>query len=174
MHFFRIVIPNKRYSRFPRNFVFWLYFYNVPVKTLLQSEFYTFPEFLSVCGGLFGLFLGVSALSIIEFAYHFTLRLFWTIYHRNTNRIEPSSEQETDPQDESQKRTLSQVSTHNIQCDLLYSITWYLWSLRHWWHYLRNSVQWQQSQVFGILPNDDVIGPKGSVFIIICILYLLY
>ena len=35
-------------------------------------------DFLASCGGFLGLFLGMSALSIIELLYYSTLRLFWT------------------------------------------------------------------------------------------------
>lgn len=106
-----------RHYRRPSDFLFSLQFNNHPVKTLLQSEQYTFPEFLSLCGGLLGLFLGVSALSIIELIYHFTLRLYWILRHRRINQIEPSSAQEIESQDESIKRSLLQVSWHNVICD---------------------------------------------------------
>lgn len=35
----------------------------------------TISEFISSCGGLLGLFMGISLLSMIEFIYFFTLRL---------------------------------------------------------------------------------------------------
>ncbi|XP_031637928.1 pickpocket protein 28-like [Contarinia nasturtii] len=47
--------------------------------TLQRSPLYTFTDFLAICGGLLGLFLGVSLLSIIEFVYYFSLRLIWTL-----------------------------------------------------------------------------------------------
>lgn len=50
------------------------------VLTLKRSASYTNTDFLAVCGGLLGLFLGVSALSIIEFIYHLMVRLYWTIH----------------------------------------------------------------------------------------------
>lgn len=49
------------------------------VETLKRSEVYTYTHFLAICGGLLGLFLGVSLLSIIEFFYYSTLRLYWTL-----------------------------------------------------------------------------------------------
>lgn len=36
-------------------------------------------DFLAICGGLLGLCLGISLLSIIELVYYSTLRLYWTI-----------------------------------------------------------------------------------------------
>lgn len=53
------------------------------VVTLQRLQSHSYTDFLAVCGGLLGLFLGVSLLSIIEFAYFFTLRLFWTIRKSN-------------------------------------------------------------------------------------------
>lgn len=39
---------------------------------------YTLTGFLAVCGGLLRLFLGISVLSIVEFIYFCTLRIFCT------------------------------------------------------------------------------------------------
>ncbi|XP_031632053.1 pickpocket protein 28-like [Contarinia nasturtii] len=50
------------------------------VTTLQRSETSTYNDFLATCGGLLGLFLGVSVLSVIEFIYYCTLRLFWTVW----------------------------------------------------------------------------------------------
>ncbi|CAO1415887.1 unnamed protein product [Diamesa hyperborea] len=41
---------------------------------LKRSEFYGWTDFLSNCGGLFGLFMGFSILSLVEIMYYFTLR----------------------------------------------------------------------------------------------------
>lgn len=49
------------------------------VETLKRSEMYTYTHFLAICGGLLGLFLGISQLSIIEFIYYSTLHLYWTL-----------------------------------------------------------------------------------------------
>lgn len=64
------------------------------VMTLKRSEAYTFANFLSMCGGLLGLFLGVSALSVTEVIYYFSLRLFWTIRKwKPTNIVAPFKRQ---------------------------------------------------------------------------------
>lgn len=42
-----------------------------------RIEFHSTADFLANSGGLFGLFLGASLLSLIEFVYYFTLRLFY-------------------------------------------------------------------------------------------------
>lgn len=55
-------------------------FNNYEVRTLIRSEKYTYTDFLAICGGLLGLFLGVSTLSIIEFVYYSTLRLYCTVW----------------------------------------------------------------------------------------------
>lgn len=65
-------------------------FVDAEVVTLQRSVSLTYTEFLSICGGLLGLFLGVSVLSIIEFAYFSTLRLYWTIRRSNSeNAVVP-------------------------------------------------------------------------------------
>lgn len=67
------------------------------VETLERVEVYSSSDFLAICGGLLGLFLGVSALSIIEFVYYFTLRLFWTIRRARTEiLIAPFQEDTTE------------------------------------------------------------------------------
>lgn len=54
-------------------------FKDYEVQTLKRSEKFSNTDFMAVCGGLLGLFLGVSALSIIEFIYYYTLRLYWSL-----------------------------------------------------------------------------------------------
>lgn len=67
-----------------------IFFRDHEVVTLKRSERYTFTDFLAICGGLCGLFLGVSALSIIEFLYYSTLRLYWTLRQWKTqNAVVP-------------------------------------------------------------------------------------
>lgn len=43
-----------------------------------RIEFHSSADFFASTGGLFGLFMGASLLSFIEFIYYFTLRLFYT------------------------------------------------------------------------------------------------
>lgn len=49
------------------------------VDTATRMVVYTFADFLAICGGLLGLLLGISAMSIIELLYYGTLRVYWTI-----------------------------------------------------------------------------------------------
>lgn len=49
--------------------------------TSKRSELYGPTDFLANCGGLLGLFMGVSLLSIVEIVYYLTIRLF---YHRKS------------------------------------------------------------------------------------------
>ncbi|XP_055294959.1 pickpocket protein 28-like [Sitodiplosis mosellana] len=58
--------------------------FNDRVETVKRVELYTFSDFLAICGGLLGLFLGISALSIIELVYYFTLRWFWIVRRSRT------------------------------------------------------------------------------------------
>lgn len=47
--------------------------------TSKRSELYGPTDFLANCGGLLGLFMGVSVLSIVEIIYYWTLRLCCTL-----------------------------------------------------------------------------------------------
>lgn len=49
-----------------------------------RVEVYTNTDFIALVGGLLGLFMGFSVLSVIEFVYYFTLRFYWII--RRTKR----------------------------------------------------------------------------------------
>lgn len=53
-----------------------IFFKDHYVRALKRSETHTISNFLAMCGGLFGLFLGCSALSIVEFIYTITRRLY--------------------------------------------------------------------------------------------------
>lgn len=64
-----------------------VYFKSHEVTTYKRAELYTFSNFLAIGGGLLGLFLGISALSVIEFIYYFTLRMFWNIRRWKINRV---------------------------------------------------------------------------------------
>lgn len=46
------------------------------VITLKRSEFYGETAFLANCGGLLGLFMGFSILSLVELFYYSTIRMF--------------------------------------------------------------------------------------------------
>lgn len=59
----------------------------IPMTRMASSNYI---EFLASAGGLFGLFMGASLLSIIEFIYYFTIRIFFTSYDHPTtldNRV---------------------------------------------------------------------------------------
>lgn len=64
-----------------------IYFRSTDVVVMKSAEKYNFTNFLSNCGGLLGLFLGVSLLSMIEFIYFFTLRLYWTIRRSTSENV---------------------------------------------------------------------------------------
>lgn len=51
---------------------------------VVRSETNTMSDFISSCGGLFGLFMGASVLSIVEMVYYFTLRLYFKLKRRQT------------------------------------------------------------------------------------------
>lgn len=51
---------------------------------VMRSETNTMSDFISSCGGLLGLFMGASVLSIVEVVYYFTLRLYFKLKRRQT------------------------------------------------------------------------------------------
>ncbi|KAL0821734.1 hypothetical protein ABMA28_005159 [Loxostege sticticalis] len=55
--------------------------------TSRRSELYGQTDFLANCGGLLGLFMGFSILSVVEIVYFLSLRIICAIWRRNTNRI---------------------------------------------------------------------------------------
>lgn len=70
--------------------------------TSKRSELYGRTDFLANCGGLLGLFMGVSLLSFVEIIYHITLRVCCNLRGRasqgTTNKIilKPLSQSELD------------------------------------------------------------------------------
>jgi Amiloride-sensitive sodium channel len=53
-----------------------IYFKETQFLTSERRELYGSTDFLANCGGLLGLFLGVSVMSFLEIAYFCTIRLF--------------------------------------------------------------------------------------------------
>lgn len=66
-------------------------FKEISFIALNRSETSTLPDFISSCGGLLGLFLGVSVLSLIELVYFFTLRLGCKMRQRQQTQIVPQT-----------------------------------------------------------------------------------
>lgn len=56
------------------------------VTTLKREQRFTLADLLSRCGGLLGLFLGISAISCIEFIYYFSMRWFCTVIHTDQDK----------------------------------------------------------------------------------------
>lgn len=56
-----------------------IFFRDHQIVALKRSELYTYTDFFAIVGGLLGLFMGVSILSLVEFVYYSTLRLYWSI-----------------------------------------------------------------------------------------------
>ncbi|XP_055840691.1 pickpocket protein 28-like [Episyrphus balteatus] len=57
------------------------------INGLTRSELYSTIDFIANCGGLLGLFMGVSVLSVFEILYFFTIRVLWNLKSRQ--QIEP-------------------------------------------------------------------------------------
>lgn len=62
-----------------------MFFKDNYAATLQRTETHTIENFLAICGGLFGLFLGISALSIVEFIYYVTLRFYWRFRQKKSD-----------------------------------------------------------------------------------------
>lgn len=56
-----------------------------------RTEAYTYSDFIASCGGLLGLFMGVSMLSVIELFYYLTLRLCCKMKQQRENRVKQST-----------------------------------------------------------------------------------
>lgn len=65
-----------------------------------RSELYGLTDFIANCGGLLGLFMGVSLLSFVEIIYFFTVRFFIGIFDRHKKVDTPviDEEEEEDEQ----------------------------------------------------------------------------
>jgi hypothetical protein len=53
---------------------------------LKRSQLFGKTEFLAHCGGLLGLFLGFSVISVLELVYFFTIRLFCNFKKQGTRK----------------------------------------------------------------------------------------
>ena len=51
-------------------------------NNLIRSEVYSKTDFIADCGGLLGLFMGVSILSLVELVYYLTVRLWLNLKER--------------------------------------------------------------------------------------------
>ncbi|CAF4930718.1 unnamed protein product [Pieris macdunnoughi] len=69
---------------FARVFVF---FKEAQFITSRRSELYGPTDFLANCGGLLGLFMGFSILSVVEIIYFLTLRLYYLLWKKKDSKI---------------------------------------------------------------------------------------
>jgi len=67
-----------------------IFFKEAQFLTSRRSELYGTTDFLANCGGLLGLFMGVSTLSIVELVYFCTVRLISNLRMRRKTRKELS------------------------------------------------------------------------------------
>lgn len=66
-----------------------IFFKTPQVITYKRAELYTATNILAIGGGLLGLFLGISAMSVIEFIYYFTIRMYWNIQQLKPSPVLP-------------------------------------------------------------------------------------
>jgi hypothetical protein len=62
--------------------IFEAYIEDEELIAIERSEIFGLTDFAGNCGGLLGLFMGVSVLSIIELLYYFTVKLALRIWKR--------------------------------------------------------------------------------------------
>lgn len=60
-----------------------MFFKETEFIQLKRNELYGWTDFIANCGGLLGLFMGVSFLSVIEIVYFFTLRLWQNVRNQH-------------------------------------------------------------------------------------------
>lgn len=63
-----------------------IFFRDSQFITSKRSELYGPTDFLANCGGLLGLFMGVSILSLAEIVYFCTLRVWYMVKKAKENR----------------------------------------------------------------------------------------
>ncbi|KAG4070422.1 hypothetical protein HA402_005654 [Bradysia odoriphaga] len=73
---------SKHYFRVPLLQELWIYFKENQFITSKRSELFGPTDFLASCGGLLGLFMGASFLSIVELLYFLSLRLWCNLRSR--------------------------------------------------------------------------------------------
>uniref|UniRef100_A0A1B0DLX4 Uncharacterized protein n=2 Tax=Phlebotomus papatasi TaxID=29031 RepID=A0A1B0DLX4_PHLPP len=64
-----------------------IYFKDSQFITSRRSELYGLTNFVANCGGLLGLFMGVSLLSIVEIIYFCSIRLINNLKMRRTTKL---------------------------------------------------------------------------------------
>ncbi|XP_055840717.1 pickpocket protein 28-like [Episyrphus balteatus] len=70
------------YYRSERYTVLTIKFEEDVLNGLIRTELYSTTDFIANCGGLLGLFMGVSILSLVELVYFFTVRLWLNLKAR--------------------------------------------------------------------------------------------
>lgn len=74
-----------------------IFFKETQFITSKRSELYGLTDFLANCGGLLGLFMGVSILSLVEIIYYLTIRLFCNLKMRNERKRSVARRQSSIP-----------------------------------------------------------------------------
>ncbi|GLH08173.1 Sodium channel protein Nach, partial [Gryllus bimaculatus] len=80
-------IADSNLTYFKKNMaIVHLFFVESQYTSHLKGELFGFTEFLSSTGGLLGLFMGFSFMSLVEVVYHITLRL-WCAVRKNRRNL---------------------------------------------------------------------------------------
>lgn len=65
----------------------WIQFAKPEFLAMRMSAQFNFTDFLSQCGGLLGLFMGVSILSIVELFYFLSVKFIASINAKKANKV---------------------------------------------------------------------------------------
>lgn len=81
-----------------------VYFKDLTCIRYRRDVYMTWDGLFASFGGIFGLCLGGSVLSLVEMAYFFTIRLSLTIYRKMTGKDENGNDQKKDAQQQLQQQ----------------------------------------------------------------------
>lgn len=148
-------------------------------------ERYTISDFLAICGGLLGLFLGISLLSIIDLIYFSTLRLFWIFHWSKTKRKEELLERREIEENGVHKGNVTNENVviravgfnqnnFRISVKNTYKFTNKNCRYNFYENISSNSVMAVTFMAFNILVKRDCIGVKGLYFFFVTYLTFWY
>ena len=116
------------------------YFKENDIFTFIRKRQFTTIDFISSCGGILGLFAGISILSIVELFYYFSIRIAvnaWTewkeckvIMIKNETILE--EEPNTDHKKESVLRTIKNYIIFVLQESSIHGCIYIVDPLKNW------------------------------------------
>ena len=84
-----------------------------------RVETVTVTDFLAMCGGVLGLFMGFSALSFIELIYYPFLRLFWMIQRMKEENEREQSDQRKNNSNPNETSKGNENRAHSVSNEIV-------------------------------------------------------